>query len=53
MSNSAEIIEKSAIQTTCQKILLTIKEDCKDIKDVENYVLALLCETENKFKTGK
>ena len=46
MQNSAEIIEKLAIQTTCQKILLTIREECKDIKDVEAYVLALLAETE-------
>jgi hypothetical protein len=46
MPNSAEIIEKLAIQTTCQKILLTIREDCKDVKDIENYILALLKEAE-------
>ena len=46
MPNSAEIIEKLAIQTTCQKILLTIREDCKDLSDVEAYILKLLNETE-------
>jgi len=40
--NSAEIIEKLAIQTTCQKILLTIREDCKTLQDVESYVQRLL-----------
>ena len=47
MPNSAEIIEKLAIQSTCQKILLTIREECKDLKDVEEYILALLKKTEN------
>ena len=46
MPNSAEIIEMLAIQSTCQKILLTIREDCRDLKDVENYVLELLKGTE-------
>ena len=48
MANSAEIIEKLAIQTTCQKILLTLREDCKDLKDIETYVLGLLKEAEQK-----
>jgi hypothetical protein len=46
MPNSAEIIEKLAIQTTCQKILLTISEGCKDINELEKYIRALLSETE-------
>jgi len=44
--NSAEIIEKLAIQTTCQKILLTIREGDGDIREIKKYVLALLEETE-------
>ena len=48
MPNSAEIIERLAIQTTCHKILLTIKENCKDIKDVEEYILVLLRDAEER-----
>ncbi|MCL1823583.1 MAG: protein phosphatase [Oscillospiraceae bacterium] len=48
MPNSAEIIERLAIQSTCQKILLTIKEDCKTLEDVERYVLQLLNESEKQ-----
>ena len=50
MANSAEIIEKLAIQTTCQKILLTIREGNGDLKEVEEYIIALLEETERKAK---
>ena len=46
MPNSAEIIERLAVQATCQKILLTLKEDCKTLEDVEKYVLHLLEESE-------
>jgi hypothetical protein len=42
MANSAEIIERLAVQATCQKILLTIKESCETLEDVEKYVLRLL-----------
>ena len=53
MPNSAEIIEKLAIESTCQKILLTIREDCENLKDVEKYVLFLLEEVKNnKGKTS-
>ena len=46
MDNIAEIIEKLAIQTTCQKILLTIREGNGDLAEIEEYILALLEETE-------
>jgi len=46
MANSAEIIERLAIQATCQKILLTLKEDCRTLEDIEKYVLQLLEESE-------
>ena len=42
MANSAEIIERLAIQATCQKILLTLREDCETLEDIEAYVLHLL-----------
>ena len=45
MANSAEIIERLAIQSTCHKILLTIKEECETLEDVEKYVLYLLDES--------
>jgi len=48
MANSAEIIEKLAIQTTCQKILLTIREGEGDIKEIEKYILALLEEADKR-----
>jgi len=46
MANSAEIIERLAIQATCQKILLTIREGDGDIKEIEEYIIAMLEETE-------
>jgi hypothetical protein len=48
MANSAEIIENLAIQTTLQKILLTIREGNGDLKEIEQYIVTLLKETENK-----
>ncbi|MCL1903841.1 MAG: hypothetical protein FWF94_05450 [Oscillospiraceae bacterium] len=51
MANSAEIIERLAIQSTCQKILLTIKEDCKTIEDVEKYVLQILKDNKTPYET--
>ena len=50
MANSAEIIEKLAIQTTCQKILLTIREGDGGVKEIEEYIIALLEETERAGK---
>jgi len=47
MPNSAEIIEKLATQNTCHKILLTIKEGgCKDLQELEKYILEMLEELE-------
>ena len=46
MPNSAEIIERLAVQATCQKILLTLREDCEKLEDIEKYVLQLLKDSE-------
>ena len=50
MANSAEIIQLLAVESTCQKILLTIKEDCKTIEDVENYIRDILSDVETILK---
>ena len=50
MANSAEIIQWTTVQATCQKILLTIKEDCKTLEDVEKYVRDMLDDAETIIK---
>jgi hypothetical protein len=50
MANSAEIIQWTTVQATCQKILLTIKEDCTTLEDAEKYVRDLLDEAQNIIK---
>jgi len=42
MANSAEVVHRLAVQVTCQKILLAIREDCKTIEDIEKYIIQLL-----------
>ena len=46
MANSADIIQWTTVQTTCQKILLTIKEDCQTLDDVEKYIRDMLDDVE-------
>ena len=50
MANSAEIIQWTTVQANCQKILLTIKEDCKTLEDVEKYVRSMLEDAEEILK---
>jgi hypothetical protein len=43
MANSAEIIQLSAIQSTCRKILLSIEVgECKTLADVQEYINDML-----------
>jgi hypothetical protein len=45
-SDYVKEMKKNTTLLTCYKILLTIEEDCKTLKDVEDYVRYLIANEE-------
>jgi len=49
MPNNAEIIKNVTVLETCRKILSAIQNNCENLKDVEDYVKALIEKEEKRY----